>query len=162
MPYIPKEHLKYNILPNASKGNWEVFEYPDTLEELVRLTNNELNYPYNYKSYQQYYDELDSIIFRYPKYKKELMEFKKKMIEMNDKSKWGIVKYIGNSNSYFIKGRYYYCPIYNGKCSGIIDEEEFTSYCGFDFKEDDIGSKFKEAFEIEIDYNTTVKNFFGK
>ena len=57
MPYIPKEHVKYDLLPFCRKNGGEVFEYPSELLDKVEkyLPDGESLIPYGYNSYEEYY-----------------------------------------------------------------------------------------------------------
>ena len=67
MPYIPKEHEKYDLLPHCRKDGGEVFEYPGGLlyktEKLI--CSNITLMPYNYESYDEYFNMIDSLIDKY-------------------------------------------------------------------------------------------------
>ena len=69
MPYIPKEHEKYDLLPFCRKDGGEVFEYPgELIYEAERLLDSSATLmPYNYESYEEYYNMLDSLIEKYSK-----------------------------------------------------------------------------------------------
>lgn len=132
MSYIPKEHLKYNILPNSRKGKWEVVSYDsDLINEILDL-NCDLEYPFQPTTLDEYYDEIDECIKQYPEYSEKLNLFKKDLINRNNKEDWSILKYVGKTNDNFTNGVYYYVPVYkkgNEYCAdGVIDDEEFTSY----------------------------------
>lgn len=135
MPYIPKKHEKYNLLPMCRKNGREVFEYPRLLlSRLEELGVHHLD-PYGYQSYEEYYAELD-------KRKSQLSDaaileafdkFKNRMPELNQKEKWSVLKYVGENTDSFLgltKGRYYYwpCAAVNASYSGVIDDEEYTAY----------------------------------
>lgn len=136
MPYIPQKHMKYNLLPFCRKNGGEVFEYPDMEEIEKYLEPGETLIPYGYKSYEEYYTEVDRIMERYalnPEVKSLFENFKSQMIELNQKEEWSIVKYIGpdyDSGSGLTKNRFYYWPTTknNPVYSGVVDDEEFTSY----------------------------------
>lgn len=42
MPYIPKNHEKYNLLPRCKERGGEVFEYPSMLNELEDILGKSL------------------------------------------------------------------------------------------------------------------------
>lgn len=51
MPYIPKEHEKYDLLPYCRKHGGEVFEYPSLLNKLnTYLKADDHLDPYGYDS----------------------------------------------------------------------------------------------------------------
>lgn len=137
MAYIPKEHEKYDILPSSRGRDWEVFEYDSELLFEIHKEEDDFPDPYGFESYDAYYAVIDDYMVKRPDIKDLLLKYKTHLQIMNDKSKWGIVRYIGESNFSFTKGRCYYVPVYelNGKTivSGVIDDEEYTSYCGWDF-----------------------------
>ena len=137
MTFIPKEHENYDILPLSRKHGGEVFEYDSRLLTEIQEKAEGFPDPYGYSSYEAYYKVIDDFIAKRPVIKELLESFKLKLEIQNDKSKWGIVRYNGESNMSFTKGRFYYVPIYelDGKLivSGIIDDEEYTSYCDWDF-----------------------------
>lgn len=67
MPYIPKEHEKYNLLPLCQDRGGEVFGYPcgllGELEEYI-APEDQLT-PYGFKSYEEYDQEIDRIARRF-------------------------------------------------------------------------------------------------
>ena len=132
MAYIPREHKKYNILPSSRKGNWEVVSYDsDMLNQLIDV-GCDISYPYQPTTLEEYYNEIDNCIKQCPKIESLLNDYKNDLINRNNKTNWGIVKYIGESNDSFTNGRYYYVPMFKKNdqviIDGIIDDEEFTSY----------------------------------
>jgi len=138
MPYIPKEHEKYNLLPLSRKNGGEVFEYPSLweLDSLVKPFDIVLE-PYGYESYEQYYKFLDNVIEqlknKVPKIEEKINEFKQIVQEENIKEQWSVCRYIGETTDSMFgltKGNCYYWPasFKNPFFSGIIDDEEFTSY----------------------------------
>ena len=134
-PYIPKEHIKYDILPNSKKNNWEVVSYDSDMLDKLQKYHCKISYPYHPVSLESLYKEIDDCIIQYPKLKNLLLKYKKDLIIRNNKLNWGIVKYIGKSNQNFTNNHYYYVPMFekNGTIvvDGIIDDEEFTSYIGW-------------------------------
>ena len=56
MPYIPKEHLKYEVLPRCRKSGREVFSYPGSLldEANQYVEGEDLLDPYGFHSYEEY------------------------------------------------------------------------------------------------------------
>ena len=172
MAYIPAEHQKCDILPAARQNNWEVFAYDFGLLDELRHAGCEVPYPYHPESYEAYYVEIDKCVSLYPDHKSKLLAYKNSLISMNDKHRWGIVRYHGPSDLSFTDGRYYYVPIFPGKdgqlkCGEIIDDDEFTDYIAWaasdlvtDFKKDDNGNLLvtepvefnrPSGFEIIID-----------
>lgn len=135
MAYIPKEHLKYDILPFARENNYEVFAYDsELLQKAEKATNNLVVIPYGFHSFEEYIALLDDALRKYPN-AQIVNDYKQKMFLMNDKTQWGIVQYKGDSipdGASFTKDRYYYVPMFNingeWKIGGIIDDEEFTDY----------------------------------
>ena len=169
MAFIPKEHEKYDLLPNARKNGWEVFEYDSELLNKLQEEGCDISFPYYPASYNEYYSKIDDCIKRFPKMQNMLEEYKQRLIQMNDKHKWGIVKYNGETNSSFTKGRFYYVPIYVKEnetiVSGVIDDEEFTAYKGWSFldkpiKKDELKNITftTPAFEIIIDPDGVIAN----
>lgn len=136
MSYIPKEHSKYNILPNSRKGNWEVVSYdPDLISEILDL-NCGLGFPFQPNTLEEYYNEIDECIKQHPEYANKLRAFKQDLINRNNKDNWSILKYVGETNINFTNGVYYYVPVFQKGnhyyADGIIDDEEFTSYLGWE------------------------------
>ena len=63
MPYIPKQHEKYNLLPYCRKDGGEVFDYPSELiYKAEKMLENEDLMPYNFNSYEEYYGHIDDLI----------------------------------------------------------------------------------------------------
>ena len=62
MPYIPKNHEKYNLLPRCKERGGEVFEYPPWPEAKFEKLLGEHLIPYGYKSYDEYYEKIDLLI----------------------------------------------------------------------------------------------------
>ena len=136
MAYIPKEHKAYNVLPQIREREGEVFEYPSKLLfQLERVLGHDLT-PYGYKSYEEYYDELDHCAEPFkddPAIRKLFDEYKDEVKRMNKKEEWSICKYIGariGKVKGLETGHVYYWPTTkeNPVFHGVIDEEEFTSY----------------------------------
>lgn len=135
MPYIPKEHEKYNLLPFCREHGGEVFEYPgELLDELEEHLNPEDQLiPYGFKSYEEYDQEIDRIARRFldqPQVMDLFAEFKTQIYEMNRKEQWSVLKYIGTEIAGLTPGRNYYWPssFSNPVYRGVVDDEEFTSY----------------------------------
>lgn len=160
MAYIPSEQQNYDILPAARQNGWEVFAYDSALLDELRHDGCDVPYPYHPESYEAYYAEIDKCILQYPDLKDKLLVYKNSLIDMNDKHRWGIIRYHGPSDLSFTDGRYYYVPIFSNKdgqlrCGGIIDDEEFTDYIAW------VASESFELdrtswFEIIVDPNGLV------
>lgn len=138
MPYIPKEHKKYKLLLFCRKHGGEVFEYPcDLLRKLEQYSmSDEALDPYGFKSYDEYDQEIDRIAQRFveqPEIAALFEQFKDQIHDMNHKEQWSVLKYIGPSDSHIAgltPGRNYYWSsrISNPVYTGVVDDEEFTSY----------------------------------
>ena len=138
MPYIPKEHEKYGLLPKCRKCGGEVFDYPSNLilkiEEIMGFSSSV--FPYNFNSYEEYFSSVDGEI-ESRKDNVELVrllnELKDKVREMNTKEEWSVLKYVGESTDSLLGltcGKVYYWPTCkaNPVYNGVVDDEEFTSY----------------------------------
>lgn len=138
MPYIPKEHERYNLLPYCREHGGEVFEYPSELiyEAEKLLGSADGITPYNYDSYEQYYEYIDALIAQHeanPEIKQKLLQVRDKMLQMNRKEDWSVLKYVGpTDDSCFglTHGKNYYWPTRREKPTycGVVDDEEFTAY----------------------------------
>jgi hypothetical protein len=138
MPYIPKNHEKYNLLPYCKKDGGEVFDYPSELiyEAEQLLGSSEGLYPYNYDSYNDYFSSIDDLIKENSnnfEIVSKLTQIREMVQKMNQKEEWSILRYIGPSDDGpcgLTKGKIYYWPtrkehpVYRG----VIDDEEFTAY----------------------------------
>ena len=138
MTYIPEKHKKYDLLPYCRKHGGEVFDYPPVLLNMINshLPEGEMLDPYGFDSYEEYYATVEKYKNQYAldeETRTLFQEFKAKMMEMNDKEYWSVLRYVGESDERLTgikNGRTYYwpcskrCPEYNG----VIDEEEYTSY----------------------------------
>lgn len=152
-PYIPAEHVEYDLLPRCRKNGGEVFSYPAELEAIDELLSKHeyaedpercisLLIPYGERSYFCYLKRLTSYIEKYRELDPDLSQLIEwlagAMRRMNVKENWSIVRYIGDQydevesgqSNGLTRGRCYYWP-----CSkehpvyeGVIDNEEFTSY----------------------------------
>ncbi len=138
MPYIPKHHEKYDLLPYCRKNGGEVFDYPsDLMRKLGEFMKpgDQLD-PYGYDSYEEYFAEIDRISQKYadrPEVMALFAEFVVQMKEMNCKDEWSVLKYIGPKEGGafgLTPGKDYYWPVSKWKpvYSGVIDDEEYTSY----------------------------------
>lgn len=137
MPYIPKQHKKYNLLPYCRKDGGEVFDYPSELIcKAEKLLEDEYLMPYNYDSYEGYYEHIDNLICKYqenPQIVEVLTSVKTKVRLMNVKEEWSVLKYIGPTDDAIFgltHNKNYYWPTRkdNPIYCGVIDDEEFTSY----------------------------------
>lgn len=138
MPYIPQKHEKYDLLPLCRKSGGEVFDYPGKLinevESLIDPARGLL--PYNYDSYDDYYGHLDKLIEAYTAYPDTvdaLKRLKQRVLDMNQKEEWSVVKYVGPSDDGGLgltHGKNYYWPTRksNPVYCGVVDDEEFTAY----------------------------------
>ena len=145
MPYIPEKHRKYDLLPFCRENGGEVFDYPDSLLDDVNkyLLPDDNLYPYGYNSYEEYYQKIDAAALKFkdkPEIFKLFEQLKEKIIKMNCKENWSVLRYIGPDDGEpltLTPGRDYYWPTIkdNPVYSGVIDDEEFTAY--FYFPESD-------------------------
>ncbi len=135
MPYIPKQHKKYNLLPLLCKYGGEVFDYPvELLNQIEERGISGIN-PYGFKSYETYLNELDrKIECTEDTLVRELIaRYKSKIVLYNKKENWSIVKYIGADTkdlTGLTKDHYYYWPTSKEDAiyRGVIDDEEYTTY----------------------------------
>lgn len=99
MPYIPKQHEKYNLLPYCRKNGGEVFDYPSELiYKAENLLENECLMPYHFDSYEEYYGHIDDLIRKYQEdlqIVEVLTSVKAEVRSMNIKEEWSVLKYIG-------------------------------------------------------------------
>ena len=138
MPYIPKEHEQYDLLPLCRKDGGEVFDYPFKLIfELEQLLGSSIGiFPYNFDSYSDYFDSLDMLIEKHvnePIIRDKLYVVRDTVFKMNQKEEWSILKYIGPTDESCLGltyGKNYYWPTRreNPVYCGFIDDEEFTAY----------------------------------
>lgn len=136
MPYIPEQHKQYPVLPYSREHGGEVFEYPSWPEDEIEKLVGEPLFPYGYKSYQEYFDKVDSLIEQHKNEKSTvqlLLKCKEIIALFNHKEDWSICRYIGEDIGDIWglhKGGYYYWPCLatEGKYRGVIDDEEFTAY----------------------------------
>ena len=141
MPYIPKAHEKYDLLPFCRENGGEVFSYPPELVDIQGLMpDGESLYPYGYNSYDEYDAVLDKYISTYGTGGQSLNDLggkltalKESIHRMNVKENWSVLKYVGGTTSNIAgltKGRHYYwpCSVEHPEYEGVIDDEEFTSY----------------------------------
>lgn len=138
MPYIPKEHEKYDLLPLCRKDGGEVFDYPSKLicEAEQLLGSSEGIFPYNFDSYEDYFRSIDAIIASHesePEIKQKLSQVREMVMKMNQKEEWSVLKYLGPTDDSccgLTHGKNYYWPTRreNPVYCGVIDDEEFTAY----------------------------------
>ena len=136
MPYIPEQHKQYPVLPYSREHGGEVFEYPSWPEDEIEKLVGEPLFPYGYKSYQEYFDKVDSLIEQHKNEKStvRLLSKCKEIIALfNHKEDWSICRYIGEDTGDILglhKGGYYYWPCLatEREYRGVIDDEEFTAY----------------------------------
>ena len=137
MPYIPKEHEEYDLLPYCRKHGGEVFEYPSLLNKLnAYLKADDHLDPYGYDSYEAYNCEIDRVAGMFSDQPEILIlfcKYKEAIHEMNRKEQWPVLRYIGPSDDSVFgltHGKCYYWPssYVNPVCSGVIDDEEYTAY----------------------------------
>lgn len=135
MPFIPKEHEKYDLLPLCRARGGEVFQYPgdllDRLEEHLDPENQLI--PYGFKSYGKYDQEVNRIARQFsdqPEVMELFAQFKVQIHEMNRKKQWSVLKYIGPEVDGLTPSKNYYWPscASNPVYSGVVDDEEVTSY----------------------------------
>lgn len=138
MPYIPKEHEKYDLLPLCRKSGGEVFDYPSKqIYEAEQLIGSSVGlFPYNFESYEDYFTSIDNLVSENqgnPAIVAKLNEVRDLVWKMNQKSEWSVLKYLGESDDGpcgLTQGKNYYWPTRkdNPVYCGVIDDEEFTSY----------------------------------
>ena len=139
MPYIPKEHERYNVLPYCKEHGGEVFSYPSGLLQKGEsfLPEGEGLTPYGYNNYEEYYAQIDKYSAIYAADNTELQtllaQLKREIKAMNIKEDWAVVRFIGNSTPEafgLTYGKCYYwpCSKEHPEYEGVIDDEEFTSY----------------------------------
>ena len=139
MPYIPKEHEKYDLLPWCREHGGEVFEYPALLDRVsakVVERKEESLMPYGYMSYEEYFAMLSALQEKYnhdEELSTLLTQLIEQMIVLNRKEEWSVLQYVGPSDDSVLGLTHrntYYWPTTkeNPKYQGVIDDEEFTSY----------------------------------
>lgn len=168
MPYIPKEHEKYDLLPFCREKGGEVFQYPSPLVDEVGDLLGSLDdiFPYGYKSYEEYYGIINSLIADNSgnsELVEKLTEFLNEMQEMNQKEEWSVLKYIGPTDDAvcgLTHGQNYYWPTRksNPVYNGVIDDEEFTSYLYateadmWEILEDPTGMAYRTIYQMDRHY----------
>ncbi len=138
MPYIPKEHEKYDLLPFCRSEGGEVFDYPCELLGKIEdiIDPEEKLMPYGYYSCEEYYGEVNRILKKYAdnaEAVKLLEEYLDEMKKRNRKEEWSVCKYIGPEYDRvcgLTPGKNYYWPSSFEKPTyrGVVDDEEFTNY----------------------------------
>ncbi|MDR3050941.1 MAG: hypothetical protein LBU67_04395 [Oscillospiraceae bacterium] len=156
MPYIPKAHEKYNLLPFCREDSGEVFSYSSEMENAIQklLPERETVIPYGFDSYEAFNARIDEYIIRFGTENDKLnqlgqllVDYKADIKRRNIKEDWSIAKYVGKSTKgVFTHGRCYYwpCSIEEPEYEGIIDDEEFTSYLAWG-NEDEISTTLDDG-----------------
>ena len=165
MPYIPKNHEKYDLLPRCREEGGEVFNYPGELIcEVERLGGSSCGlFPYGYDSYEDYYGFLATIIEEYhenPEIRSKLIELRDTVQQMNQKEEWSILHYVGPTDIGLTHGKNYYWPSSkaNPVYDGVIDDEEFTAYIYpttpqlWRILEDPTGMAYNTIFQMDKGY----------
>lgn len=168
MTYIPEKHKKYNLLPRCREKGGEVFSYPSELLNRLEkyLPENQGMLPYGYKSYEEYYSEMDKLSKKYfidSEAEKLYVEFRAEMLRLNVKENWSVLRYIGENIDEIMgltKGNIYYwpCSVENPVYEGVIDDEEFTSYqypteaTDWEILEDPTGMAYRTIYNKEKGY----------
>ena len=168
MPYIPKEHEKYDLLPYCRKDGGEVFEYPgELLSKTEKLMDAPCSLmPYNYNSYDEYFNMIDSLIAEHSEniqIVEKLNEVREMVYKMNQKEEWSILKYLGPTDDAcfgLTHGKNYYWPSRkdNPVYCGVIDDEEFTAYLYpteaklWEILEDPTGMAYRTIYEKSKGY----------
>lgn len=174
MPYIPKEHEKYDLLPYCRRNGGEVFQYPSKLIDEVGNLLNSLDeiFPYGYNSYEEYYGTINSLISDNAcnlELVEKLNELLNKMYEMNQKEEWSVLKYIGPTDKAcfgLTHGKTYYWPTRKSKpvYQGVVDDEEFTSYLYatepdmWEILEDPTGMAYRTIYKKEKGYMSKAEH----
>ena len=174
MPYIPKEHEKYGLLPYCRKNGGEVFQYPAMLvDELSKyLESLDGIFPYGYDSYEEYYGTINTLISNNSdnlELVEKLNEFLNKMYEMNQKEEWSVLKYIGPTDKVcfgLTHGKTYYWPTRKSKpvYEGVVDDEEFTSYLYatesdmWEILEDPTGMAYRTIYKKDKGYMSKAEH----
>ena len=168
--YIPEKHKKYDVLPTCRKYNFEIIIPNNNLlreiEQLTGKTDYMGLHPYQrFKSYEEFFNEIDNLISQFPNYKQKIIEYKNSVIKMNNKDLWAIVEYLGESNWNFTKNKYYYVVMYKENDSwvidGVIDNEEYDAFQVWSLKCTNPVNLNKD-FKIIVDPSNTLKNEFAK
>lgn len=175
MPYIPIQHQKYDLLPLCRNSGGEVFDYPGKLisQAETLIGSSDGLFPYNSSSYEEYYQGLNALMVQYadcPHIVDVLLRVKQRVIEMNQKEEWSVLKYMGPTtdiNGFFglTHGKNYYWPTRKSKpvYCGVIDDEEFTSYLYptdahlWEILEDPTGMAFRTIYESGTGHMSTAE-----
>lgn len=168
MPYIPKEHEKYDLLPLLREKGGEAFDYPGKLIYEAELLSDSLRslIPYNFDSYETYFARLDYLIGANsgnPEIVGKLVKIRETVWRMNQKEEWSILRYIGPTTDDLFgltNGKNYYWPTRKDHpvYQGVIDDEEFTSYMYpteatlWEIIEDPTGMAFRTIYEKAEDH----------
>ena len=105
MPIIPETHQKYNLLPKCVEYDGDAIYYPTAEQRAIanQIPNNELTIPY-FHTLAEYNGKLDACIQKYGMANgkhndlgKMLVEYKKRISEMNVKENWSVLRYIGET-----------------------------------------------------------------
>lgn len=163
MPYIPKEHEKYDLLPYCQEAGGEVFDYPSKLiNEAEKCVEDPLSlFPYNFESYEEYYGTIDKLILQNsdrPDVVDILTQLRNEVVKLNQKEEWSVVRYVGPTDDNVLgltHGKNYYWPTRkdNPVYSGVVDDEEFTSYLYptepdmWEILEDPTGMAYRTIYE---------------
>lgn len=169
MPYIPKAHEPYDLLPKCRIRGREVFAYPgDLLDEIEKfLPHNDGLTPYGFCSYAAYDAEIDAYRAKYASGNERLDRmfdaYKQAIHKMNVKEDWSVARYLGPTTDEVFgltHGKCYYWPCNRRypRYHGVVDNEEFTSYVypllaeHWEFLEDPLGlaSVFHDEKEIGL------------
>lgn len=138
MAYIPEQHKQYDLLPFRREHGGEVFEDPSKLLSQINtlLDPDDHLDPYGYSSYEEYDQKIDRVAQKFcdqPEKYAMFDRYKQKVHEMNCKEQWSVLRYIGPDDGRLFsltRGRCYYwpCSVTNPVYSGVVDDEEYTSY----------------------------------
>lgn len=151
MAYIPEKHKGLGLLPRSTEASSEVFSYPSSLIEEIEEMLFELEgiaedieygrpsllIPYGRASYNAYQAEIEAYFEKYSEHEvAELLKLLSLEIRrMNVKEDWSVVRYVGHQFdgddfASLTPGRCYYwpCSRENPVYTGVIDDEEFTTY----------------------------------
>lgn len=129
-------HEKYNLLPNERKNKIITLIWPSSYFEKFKKRTHLLDHeisPYGrFESFEELLSELEEWKRKYPDIQKEIEKYKNEIIELNNREKWSIVKYIGESCFSYTKDHYYYVTkvveYNNEKYYCIIDNEEYNAF----------------------------------
>lgn len=151
MACIPEKHKGFGLLPRSVEGFKEVFSYPLSLIEEIEGMLFELKgvaedpeygrpsplIPYGKEFYEAYQAEIEVYLEKYAEYEVAglLKLLSSEIRKMNVKEDWSVVRYVGqqfdgDDLAPLMSGRCYYwpCSRENPVYTGVIDDEEFTTY----------------------------------